>query len=562
MIRKMLINASDPEESRVAIIEEGLLQELDTKVTAREQIRGNIYKGIITNIQPGLQAAFVNYGGNKDGFLSMGEIHPQFYLPETSVNTTGRRPRIQEVVKVGHEILVQIVKAEIGSKGAALTTYTSLPGRYLVLMPGSDTSGISRKIEDEAERMKLREIMQQLNPPAGIGFIVRTAGLDRNKNELSRDFHYLYRLWQNIWAEYEKQSAPALIYQEMDLVARTIRDYFTPDILEILVDNTEVYKQAKDFFRLMMPRYQKKVKLYQEKRPLFSKYNLEEQIESIYQRKVPLKSGGSIVIDVTEALVAIDVNSGRYSPHKGIEETAYRTNLEAAKEIARQLRLRDLGGIVVVDFIDMKERNHILEVERVFRQATKRDKARIHLSRISRFGLLEMSRQRLKTGIREINYSTCSRCNGQGVIRSPEHAALAILRKIKAKAVKGDLMAIKGILSPEVAFYLLNQKREELSSLEDEYNLQIHLSGDAGVSDHEAKLEFIRRPVSEPEVALFSPEREETVDGFASAIKSGPSPEVPSTEGQEETISQEEVTKEGVRRPLTRLRFWRTKKEN
>jgi len=565
MIKKMLINASEPEESRVAIIEDGLLQELDTEVATREQIRGNIYKGIITHIQPGLQAAFVDYGGNKAGFLPMGEIHPQFYLPGTTADNVGRRPRIQELIKEGQEILLQVVKAEMGSKGAALTTYVSLPGRYLVLMPGSDTSGISRKIEDEAQRTRLREIMQQLNPPPDIGFIVRTAGLDRAKNELSRDFHYLYRLWQNIWAEYQKQSAPSLIYQERDLITRTIRDYFTPDIQEILVDNPEVYRQVKNFLQLMMPRYQKKVKLYHEKRPLFSKYNLEEQIESIYQRKVLLKSGGSIVIDVTEALVAIDVNSGRYRPQKGIEETAYRTNLEAAKEIAHQLRLRDLGGIIVVDFIDMKDRGHMLEVERVFRQAVKRDKARIHVSRISKFGLLELSRQRLKTGIREINYSPCSQCNGLGVIRTPEAAALSILRKIKAKAVKGDLMTIKGVLSTDVAFYLLNQKREELSSLEEEYDLQIHLSGDPGVSTHEVRLEFIKRPTPEAEVPLFSTERGETPERFTPAVESVPSeahltslssPE----ERQGETISQEDVTKEETRGPLNRLWFWRVKK--
>jgi ribonuclease E len=556
MIRKMLINASDPEEIRVAIVEDGVLQELDTETMAREQIKGNIYKGVVTYVHSALQAAFVDYGRNKAGFLPLSEIHPQFYSSGAKGVNGSRRRRIQELIKEGQELLVQVTKNEVGGKGASLTTYISLPGRYLVLMPGSDTTGISRKIEDEVQRLRLKDIMQQINPPPDIGFIVRTAGWDRTKSELSKDFNYLYRLWQKIWNEYQKQTAPSLIYQELEVVTRTIRDYFTPDIQEILIDNKEVYQQVKKFFRMVMPRYQRKVKLYQRKLPLFAKYNLEEQIEGIYQRKVPLKSGGSIVIDVTEALVAIDVNSGRSNQQKGIEGTAYQTNLEAAREIARQLRLRDLGGIIVIDFIDMKDRGHLLNVEKELKHAVKRDKARTHFSRISKFGLLEMSRQRLRTSIRDTHHATCNQCNGLGVIRTPEAEALAIFRRMKIRALKGDLMAIKGVFSPPITLYLLNQKGKEISSLEGEYGMKISLSSDPGMAIHQSHLEFIKKP--SPQLSSLPP----LAEGRKPIAELPPhQPEL--SEENPPPISQKEQevpNKEKSKGSLARFWFWRSKR--
>ncbi|HEY7496490.1 MAG TPA: Rne/Rng family ribonuclease, partial [Candidatus Tectomicrobia bacterium] len=339
MKKKMLINVADEEESRVAIVEDGTLEEFTLEVSAKELIRGNIYNGIVVKVEPSLQAAFVDYGGKRHGFLPMGEIHQQWYAPDSRNGDRDRRPRIQDVLKRNQKVLVQVVKEEMGSKGASLSTYVSLPGRYLVVMPDAEgAGGISRKIEDEEERKKLKEIIAQLEPPPNIGIIVRTAGLNRNKAELQRDFAYLQRLWASIQEKSQQSPAPALIYQEHDLVIRSIRDYFTPDIQEVLVDDREVYRRARDFFQAVMPRYQGRVKLYRDKKPLFAKYQLEEQIEAIYSQKVELKSGGSIVIAPTEALVAIDVNSGRATKEKGIEETAFKTNLEAAQEVARQLR--------------------------------------------------------------------------------------------------------------------------------------------------------------------------------------------------------------------------------
>ncbi|MBI2875727.1 MAG: Rne/Rng family ribonuclease, partial [Candidatus Tectomicrobia bacterium] len=450
--------------------------------------------GVVVNVEPSLQAAFVDYGENKAGFLPLAEVHPECYAN----GATGRRISIREALKRGQNLLVQIVKDEIGGKGAALTTYASLPGRYLVLMPGSDNTGISRKIEDEVQRQRLRKLMEQLSPPPNMGFIVRTAGYNRTKNELSRDLSYLQKLWESIQELSQKLPAPSLVYQEQDLVIRSIRDYFTADIQEVLIDNKEVHKRAKEFFRKIMPRYQKLLKLHQERRPLFFKYQLEEQIELIYEPKVPLKSGGSIVIQPTEAMVSIDVNSGRSTQERGMEETAYRTNLEAAEEIARQLRLRDLGGLIVIDFIDMKDRKHILEVEKCLKNAAKRDKARIQMSRISRFALLEMSRQRIKTALATGSYEPCPACEGRGAIKTVEIAALSSLRKIHGKVAKGDLASVRAAVSPEVAAYLLNHKRLEISRMEREEGLTIYIQGQPGMLVHQMNLECVKRSTIAP----------------------------------------------------------------
>jgi ribonuclease E len=512
MKKKMLINVADEEESRVAIVEDGILEEFTIEVSAKEQIRGNIYNGVVVKIEPSLQAAFVDYGGKRHGFLPMGEIHPHWFAGEA--RNGDRRPRIQDALRRNQKIMIQVAKEEMGTKGASLTTYVSLPGRYLVLMPDAESpGGISRKIEDEEERKKLKEIIGQLDLSSNMGVIVRTAGLNRNKTELQRDLTYLERLWGSIQEKSQESPAPALIYQEHDLVIRSIRDYFTPDIQEVLVDHREVYRRARDFFQAVMPRYQGRVKLYREKNPLFARYQLEEQIEAIYSHKVELKSGGSIVIDPTEALVAIDVNSGRATKEKGIEETAFKTNLEAAQEVARQLRLRDLGGLIVIDFIDMRNLKHVQEIEKALKQAVKRDKARTQVARISQFGLLELSRQRLKPTILEGNYLTCPHCSGTGLIKSTISLALIVLRRIRTEAAKETLATVKAILPMEVANYLLNQKRKEISRLEDEYNITIHLAGNPAARQNEYDIEFIRRELSaEPPVLVERVPRRESLE--------------------------------------------------
>jgi ribonuclease E len=492
VVRKMLVNAVDPEERRVAIVENGALTELIIETPLQELTRGNIYKGKIVNIEPSLQASFVDYGEGRHGFLPFAEIHPNYYAPETKEGLHDR-PRIQHVIKNNQEVLVQVEKEETSTKGAALTTYISLPGRYLVLMPWSDGGGVSRKIDQEQERRRMKEIVQQLEVPEGMGVIVRTAGLGRNKIELGRDLNYLLRLWESIQGKAKKTPPPALIYEERDLVIRAIRDYFTTDIDEVLIDSREVFNQAKDFIRMVIPRYQNKLKLYGEKRPLFSKYELEKQLETIYDRKVPLKSGGSIVVDPTEALVSVDVNSGRATRGRDMEETAFRTNLEAAEEVARQLRLRDLGGLIVIDFIDMWERKHKQEVERALRNALKRDKARVEIGKISSFGLLELSRQRLRPAVSGRTFTLCTHCGGTGLVKSIEAAALAVLRKIQAGLAKGGCTQVKAELPEEVATYLLNQKRAELFRLERQYGLKIQIIGLPGLLSHISNVEFVRR---------------------------------------------------------------------
>jgi ribonuclease E len=505
MIRKMLINAEDSEESRVAIVADGLLEEFDIETTHKEQIKGNIYKGVVVKVEAGLQAAFVDYGGKRAGFLPLGEVHPTSYA-DPELAKRGGRVRIHDVLKRNQELLIQVVKDEIGTKGAALSTYISLPGRYLVLMPGVDATRVSRKIEDEAQRRLLKEIVAQLAPPPGTGVIIRTAGLDRTKQELQRDMAYLLKLWETILAQAKELPAPSVVYQERDLVIRSIRDYFTPDIGEILVDDREVFRRAREFLQAIMPRYVNRIKLYREKRPIFSKYQLEDQIEAIFEDKIPLRSGGSIVIERTEAMVSIDVNSGRSTQERGMEETAFKTNMEAGEEIARQLRLRDLGGLVVIDFIDMRDRKHVQEVERGLKNALKRDKARTEMSRISKFGLIEVSRQRLKPALQDETSLPCPHCKGQGLIRSRESLGLTVLRKIQAAAVKGNLLAAKAKVPLEVANYLLNDKRDRLLRLEQEYNIRILVEGDAQLTGSLYNLVFDKKELTPAEEEVLEAE--------------------------------------------------------
>jgi ribonuclease E len=493
----MLINAEEPEEYRLAIVSGKKLEEFYVETTTRENTVGNIYKGVVANVHPSLQAAFIDFGAEKNGFLQLHEVHPEYYQREPSQE--GERARIQDALRPGQELMVQVVKEATAEKGAFLTTYISLPGRYLVLVPGGKHSGISRKIEDEQQRQRLRQIIAQLRVPEGIHLIVRTAGENRTKRDLSRDFRYLFRLWENIKATVQEVSAPSLLYQERDLTIRAVRDYLTSDIKKILVDNKEIYKRVKDFMSIVSPRHRWLVKLYKEKRPIFAEYQLENQIETIYSNRVPLKSGGSLVIDTTEALVAVDVNSGKSSRGKELEETAYKTNLEAAAEVPRQLRLRDLGGLVVIDFIDMKDHKRMRQVEKTLREEFKKDRARTEMGRISKFGLLEASRQRLRPSVQSRSHVLCDSCGGTGVVRSTEATALAYLRKIWLELSRGEVSEVRAYCSRQVAHYLLNKKRAELVKLENRYGASIHIEARQDITPGEGELKFSRPPPAEAE---------------------------------------------------------------
>ena len=490
MSKKMLINASHPEENRVGIVVDGILSELDIELAGQEQSKGNIYKAVVVRVETGLQAAFVDYGAEKLGFLQIGEIHPQIYPPKED---TKGRPRINDILHRGQEILVQIVKEERGSKGAALTTYLSIPGRYMVLMPDSVTKGVSRKISDEAERKKLKKTMASLDLPEKMGYIVRTAGIGKDKDELKRDFDYLVRLYEGIIARRDQVKAPSQLYQESNLAIRSIRDYFSADMDEVLIDDENIYQDARDFFALVMPELQHLVKRHRERRPIFSRYQIEEQIDGLSRNQIPLPSGGSIVIDQTEALVAIDVNSGKMASESGIEATALKTNMEAAAEVGRQLRLRDLGGLIVIDFIDMRDRKNIREVELQLRKALKDDKAKVSVGRISQFGLMEMSRQRLKPVLSVGAYRECPHCKGIGRIKSIEAQAVAFLRQAHTGASKGQINHIEARVPTEVANYLLNQKRKTIHELEHQLNLEISILGTPGLLPGEIDLQLHKR---------------------------------------------------------------------
>ncbi|MEI8172952.1 MAG: Rne/Rng family ribonuclease [Deltaproteobacteria bacterium] len=491
MKREMLINAVHPEQKRMAVVDGGKLVEFNIQMAIKEPITGNIYKGIVLKVERGLQAAFVNYGGKRDGFLPLHDVSTE-YFTESDGKQAGASGA-KHTLKVGQEVLVQIMR-EVGErKGALLTTFISLPGRYVVLLPNKPSSGISRKIDDEEDRKRLKGLMEQIKIEEGLGFIVRTAGMNRTKQELSRDYQHLSRLWKEIQKKTKTTSAPSLIYQESNFGVRSLRDYFTSEIAEIQVDDVETIRKMRDYCKAVMPRSLKLIKLYKEKTPLFDKCQLEDQIRVIYQDRVELKSGGYIIINPTEAMITIDVNSGRASNKRNVEETAFKTNLEAAEEIARQLRLRDLGGLIVIDFIDMRDRIHNAEVEKAFKKALSVDRARIQLSRISKFGILELSRQKKQSTIQEISYTTCPFCKGRGVRPSLEYTALTAFRKIESRAVKGAVSALKITLPYEVADYLLNQKRSEISKLENVHDISIHISGNPDTSWDELKIESVAR---------------------------------------------------------------------
>jgi ribonuclease E len=472
-MKRMLINATQPEELRVALVDGQKLYDLDIEVPSREQKKSNIYKGKITRVEPSLEAAFVEYGAERHGFLPLKEISRSYFAEDTREG--GGRVNIRDALREGQEIVVQVEKEERGSKGAALTTFISLAGRYLVLMPNNPRAGgVSRRIEGE-DRSSIRDAMAALNIPEDMGLIVRTAGVGRAIEELQWDLDYLLQLWSSIESASKERTAPFLIYQESNVIIRALRDNLRTDVGEILIDDPEIFEKARDFMQLVMPHNLNKLKLYKDTVPLFSRFQIESQIESAFQREVTLPSGGAIVIDHTEAMISIDINSARATKGGDIEETALNTNLEAADEIARQLRIRDLGGLIVIDFIDMQPTKHQREVENRLREALKMDRARVQIGRISRFGLLEMSRQRLRPSLGESSQIVCPRCKGQGTVRGVESLALSVLRIIEENAMKDKTGRIVARLPVEVATFLLNEKRHILHAVEERQSLSIML---------------------------------------------------------------------------------------
>jgi ribonuclease E len=466
----MLINASHTEEVRVAMVDGQRLYDLDIENRTREQKKSNIYKGKVTRVEPSLEAAFIDYGMERHGFLPLKEISREYFKKGAG---NGGKVRVQDALKEGQEVIVQVEKEERSNKGAALTTFISLAGRYLVLMPNNPRAGgISRRIEGE-ERADLREAMRGLDIPEGMGAIVRTAGIGRATEELQWDFNYLLQLWNTITDESKKARAPHFLFQESNVIVRAIRDYLRQDVGEVIVDSEEAYNLAAAFIGTVMPDFTSKVKFYQDEIPLFNRYQIENQIETAFCREVSLPSGGSIVIDVTEAMISIDINSARATKGGDIEETAFNTNKEAAEEIARQLRLRDVGGLIVIDFIDMLNSRHQKEVENKMRDALEVDRARVQVGRISRFGLLEMSRQRLRPSLEETMSRTCPRCKGQGTIRGTRSLALSILRLMEEEAQKEFSREIRAIVPVPVATFLLNEKRKEILAIESRNNIQV-----------------------------------------------------------------------------------------
>ena len=530
MTKRLLIDARQSEETRVVLLSGTRIEDFDYETENRKQLKGNVYLARVTRVEPSLQAAFVEYGGNRQGFLAFSEIHPDYYripiedrealvqaerdsdededgareadgAPETVGGEDAdeeeirprrnvRRYKIQEVVSRKQILLVQVVKEERGNKGAALTTYLSLAGRYCVLMPNSTRrGGVSRKITNAADRKRLKTIVGGLDVQDGTAVIVRTAGAKRTKTEIARDYAYLSKLWDEIRTKTLESQAPSLIHEEGDLVKRSIRDLYTSEVDEVLVEGDDAYKEARAQMKMLIPSHVKRVQKYEESLPIFQRYQVEQQMDTIHSPQVTLRSGGYLVINQTEALVAIDVNSGRSTRERNIEETALKTNLEAADELARQLRLRDLSGLIVVDFIDMEDNKNQTAVERRMKDAMRNDRARIQIGSISHFGLLEMSRQRLRISFNESISSVCPHCEGTGRVRSVETAALQMLRVIEEEASKGRMDELRVTINSDVALYILNHKRDAISALEERFEMRIViLAGDRLIAtEHEAE---------------------------------------------------------------------------
>ena len=527
-MKRMLINATQPEELRVAMVDGQHLLDLDIEVASHSQKKASIYTGRITRLEPSLEAAFVDYGVERQGFLPLKEVAREHFRSGEEKGPNGRL-NIREVLEEGQELLVQVDKEERGSKGAALTTFASLAGRYLVLMPNNPRAGgISRRVEG-SERGELREILSTLDVPEGMGLIVRTAGVGRSAEELQWDLDYLLQVWRAIENASRERTAPFLVYQESNVIIRAIRDYFSLDIGEILIDEPRVHAEALAFMSQVMPQNASRVKLYEGKTPLFSRFQIESQIEAAFGHVVQLSSGGAIVIDHTEALVSVDINSARATKGADIEETALNTNLEAADEIARQLRLRDIGGLIVIDFIDMGPARNQRKVENRLREALERDRARVQIGRISRFGLLEMSRQRLRSSLGESSLGVCPACNGQGQIRSPGSLALAVLRLVEEEAMKGNTGRILARLPLDVGTYLLNEKRAAIREIEERHGVEVTMLPIPGRSASSCSVERVRSADRDHEShrrASFELEGDdESLPEFVSAAGSRPGAE-------------------------------------
>lgn len=482
--RHMLINVSAGDECRIAVTLGGRLEELFIERTASQSHVGNIYKGRVTNLEPSIQAAFVDFGLQQNGFLHISDVQPQYFPNHKGVSeSVGKkiprhsRPPIQKCFRRGQEVIVQVIKEGVGTKGPTLTTYLSIPGRFLVMMPGMSRHGVSRKIEDDQDRQTMRALLKELELPSDMGFILRTAGLDRSKRELQRDLNYLTRLWKAVAERIKKQPSPAELYQESDLVIRTLRDVYTADFSRLLVDDPDTQRKAQEFLHIAMPRTKVVVELFEGSEPLFHRFGIEAEIENISMRHVPLRSGGSIVIDQTEALVAIDVNSGRYRPNSDAEEAAFQINMEAAEEIARQLRLRDLGGLIVCDFIDMRLDKHCRAVERTIRDALKKHKERARILRMSAFGLIEMTRQRRGPALNRSYFADCPQCQGTGHVRMPDSVMLDVMRLIQLAVNHPKVARVQVTASNAVAFALLNNKRKTLAALEATAGKSIEICG-------------------------------------------------------------------------------------
>jgi ribonuclease E len=522
MKKEMIINVAQPEECRVAVIEDGQLEELYVERASQGNCVGNIYKGKVVNLEPGIQAAFVDFGIGRNGFLHISDVEPQYYRqggfdpnkpidqqngkkqdkkqqdshrkgrgPQRDYN--GGRPRVkplmQDIFKKGDEVLVQVIKEGIGNKGPTLSTYLSIPGRYLVLMPSLGRVGVSRKIEDDKARRKLRNILLDLEPPKGLGFIVRTAGLGKKSADLERDLAYLIRLWKAIVRRVEKTQTPVDIYEESDIIIRTMRDTVNSDMDAIYIDEKDAYERAKTFLEMTMPNFVDRLHLYDGKQPIFHKYQLDQEIGRIYKREVKLKEGGSIVIDPTEALVAIDVNSGNFRTDGNAEVSAYKMNLNAAREIARQLRLRDLGGVIVNDFIDMRQEKHRRGVERALRDAMDRDRARTKIMRTSPFGLIEMTRQRIRPSLKRSVYDDCPCCSGRGIVKTAESMAIEVVRKLMMASRKDEITRVTVRVHEGVSAYLNNKKRREIMALEEVGDMVIQVLSIEGLFPEHLELD-------------------------------------------------------------------------
>ena len=512
-MKRILINAVQKEEVRVAMVDGQQLYDLDVEVPSREQKKSNVYKGKITRVEPSLEACFVDYGAERHGFLPFKEVS-RMYFTEEAQKSSGR-PDIRTAIKEGQEIVIQVEKEERGNKGAALTTFISLAGRYLVLMPNNPRAGgVSRRIEGE-DRNLIREALSQLEVPNGMGLIVRTAGVGRNTEELQWDLDYLLQLWTAFEKAAAERPSPFLIYQESDVTTRALRDYFRSDIAEVLIDSKEVYDQAMDFVGQVMPNSVNKIKLYEDTVPLFNRFQVENQIESAYRREVTLPSGGAIVIDHTEALISIDINSARATKGGDIEETATNTNLEAADEIARQLRLRDLGGLVVIDFIDMMNNKNQRAVENRLNAAVQVDRARVQIGRISRFGLLEMSRQRLKPSLGESTQIVCPRCTGQGTIRTVESLSLSLVRIIEEEALKAGTARVDIQVPVDVATYILNEKRQVILDTEKQTGVHVLIVANPTLETPQYKVERVRKSDHDENDDTASYQRAEKDDQYS-----------------------------------------------